>query len=393
MHSAGRSFRTPLNWFVAVSVTIIMGACAGPSRGLLVPIGKTATDGGRSITLLAVTTRAAAPEEPKGYMYSGEREVAGRVNYAVLTLSLPPGRKTGELPVDADHPDPDKHVTLVAARAVDRVGAEQFLASELGRRKTDQRKALVFTHGYNTQFDEAAMRFAQIVDDTGFRGVPVLFSWPSRGDTTAYGYDKESANYSRDAFEGVLTMIAREKKLTNIELFAHSMGNWLTMETLRSAVISGNKTLIDRLGTVVLAAPDVDMDVFQSQVDRLGGLQKRFVLFASNDDYALRISRRLAGGKFRAGETTDIAKFRELGVTAHDLTSIEGGVGKNHGKAFGDGSTINEIGVILGRNTLVEQRSSQGNPLASGVNAVGEVVTDVGRALSGRAVTPGMSTR
>ena len=112
VYSIGGAAHAHIGRAIVIGMAIIVGACAGPSRGLLVPTGKQA-NGGRSVTLLAMTTRSAAPEEPQGYMYSGEREAAGRLNYAVLTLSLPPGRKSGDLPVDADRHDPDKHVTLV----------------------------------------------------------------------------------------------------------------------------------------------------------------------------------------------------------------------------------------------------------------------------------------
>jgi esterase/lipase superfamily enzyme len=98
---------------------------------------------------------------------------------------------------------------------------------------TPRHRALVFVHGFNNRFDDAAFRFAQIVHDTGAEVAPMLFTWPSRGSLFAYGYDRESTTYSRDALEQALNMLARDPAVSEIDILAHSMGNSLTLETLR----------------------------------------------------------------------------------------------------------------------------------------------------------------
>ncbi|MBN8500454.1 MAG: alpha/beta hydrolase [Sphingomonadales bacterium] len=368
---------------VVPTALLLMAGCAGESRGLLTQSTKI-VDGNATVTFLAITTRMPAPDDQVGHLFNGEREPPGRLNFSILTLSLPPGRKPGDLPVDASNPDPAKHITFVSAQHVDSAGAAGFLGRELAKRPAGARRALIFTHGYNTRFDRAAVRFAQIVSDTGFKGVPVLFSWPSRGKVGAYVYDRDSANYSRDAFERALTLIAHRPRLLGMEVFAHSMGNWLTLETLRGASIAGNRGMLGKVDTVVLAAPDVDMDVFRTQVRRLDGLQRKFVLYASGDDRALRISRKLAGGKIRAGELTDVARFRELGVKAQDLTSVEGGVGKNHGKAFGDAKTIAAIGELLKSDDSGDSASEGADALVEGITVLGDGMVRIGRAVIGK---------
>jgi esterase/lipase superfamily enzyme len=359
-----------------LGIALGMAGCTGPGRGLLVPVADAAGIG-QPRTILAATTRSPAAEQPPGHLFSGER--GGQIRFASLTLSLPPGREPGSAPTDADRPDPARHIALVSSRALSRAEFAA-LAAGAGRSgvKPAGRRALVFTHGYNTAFDAAVIRFAQIVDDTGFEGLPVLFSWPSRGGITDYGYDKDSANYSRDAMESLLASLARTPGIDGIDIFAHSMGNWLTLETLRQLAIAGDAKTLGRIGTIVLAAPDVDMDVFRTQIARLGPLTARMTVYASQDDYALRLSRRLFGGKIRAGENTDLAQFRALGVAAHDLSAVEGGVGRNHGKAFGDGATIAQIGRSLGGGQGLRQ---SGELLASGLRTLGRSVTAIGGAL------------
>lgn len=213
---------------LAACLGLVAAGCAGPDRGLLVPVA-TQPGIGHSRTIYVVTTRSQAPEEPPGYLFSGERGDSTR--FASLTLSLPPGRAPGDAPTDADHPDPAKHIVLVSARDLSRADFGALVKA----RGPSKRRALVFIHGYNTTFDAAAIRFAQIVEDTKFDGLPILFSWPSRGGITEYGYDKDSANYSRDAMENLLATLAREPGISGIDIFAHSMGNWLTMRHCASS--------------------------------------------------------------------------------------------------------------------------------------------------------------
>jgi esterase/lipase superfamily enzyme len=355
----------------AAWLALAAGGCAGPGRGLLVPVAKPPAEA-KTRTVLAVTTRGLATEPP-GHLFSGERGDAAR--YASLTLSLPKGRAPGSVPTDADSPDPDKHIALVEARELD---AAQFAGLARTELKT-RRRALVFTHGYNTQFDEAVVRLAQIVDDTGYGGLAILFSWPSRGEVRDYGYDKDSANFSRDAMADLLVRLARDPGIEGIDVFAHSMGNWLTMETLRQLSIAGDQKTLGRLGTIVLAAPDIDMDVFRTQIARLRPLTSRIVLYASRDDYALGLSRRLFGGKIRAGENTDLGQFSGLGIEAHDLSQVAGGLGRNHNKAFGDGTTIAAIGRAISQGAGSARQ--EGSSLNERIETFGRSVTLLGDAL------------
>ena len=84
-----------------------------------------------------------------------------------------------------------------------------------------------------TDFEEAVYRLAQIADDLHAPAVPLLFTWPSRGKLLAYGYDRESATYSRDALEALLQKLARDPEVREVSVLAHSMGNWATLEALR----------------------------------------------------------------------------------------------------------------------------------------------------------------
>jgi esterase/lipase superfamily enzyme len=128
-----------------------------------------------------------------------------------------------------------------------------------------KRRAFVFVHGYNTRYDEAVFRFAQIVHDSETSGAPILFSWPSRGDPLGYAYDRESANYSRTDLETVLQEAVTKPDVDEVVIMAHSMGGWLTIEALRQMSIR-NGGLPGKIRDVILAAPDLDVDVFRRQM-------------------------------------------------------------------------------------------------------------------------------
>ena len=136
------------------------------------------------------------------------------------------------------------------------------LASHISGRVGVNRDVLVFVHGFNTSFDEARARAAQIVADSRFGGVAVLFTWPTKQRLFGYASDKDSAMASRDALQALLQDISATPGVGKIHVLAHSMGGWLAMEALSQASIAGNRDLGGRLGEVMLASPDIDMDVF-----------------------------------------------------------------------------------------------------------------------------------
>src|SRR4029453_5561542 len=66
------------------------------------------------------------------------------------------------------------------------------------------RDGLVYVHGFNQRLERAALDAARLSDGIRFRGETMVFSWPSKAKLFDYGYDRESAMWSRDALEQVL---------------------------------------------------------------------------------------------------------------------------------------------------------------------------------------------
>jgi esterase/lipase superfamily enzyme len=298
-------------------------------------------------------------------MFNGER--AADVSYAAVTVSIPPdsSRKIGEVQWPATLPgDPRRDFVTVSADYLDR---KTFTASIAAMAKrTGRSKVLVFVHGFNNRFDDAVYRFAQIVQDSKVPVIPVLFTWPSRGEARlrAYTYDRESANYSRDALEDLLNMVAGYPGITEVNLLAHSMGNWVALEALRGRSMRGGQTArslkADKLKNVMLVAPDVDVDVFRSQIQRMGAARPRIALFVSQDDQALSLSKNIWGGVARLGDVDPTqepyrSEFERDGILVFDLTKLETPGDNAHDRAFED------VTSVMG---MIRQRLKDGQPMA-----------------------------
>jgi esterase/lipase superfamily enzyme len=187
------------------------------------------------------------------------------------------------------------------------------------------RDVLLYVHGFNETFETALTSYARVVAKLEFTGAPVLFTWPSAGSVLDYNYDRESAMWSRDALEETLTALAANPKVGRIHVLAHSMGALALLESLRSISDRTSGMLAGRFGAVILANPDVDIDLFKRQMARLPYLAAKTTVIISNRDRALELSRRLAGGVARVG-AADRSALIATGATVVDASEFGSGL-------------------------------------------------------------------
>ena len=345
----------------------LAASCSSRPYGTLI-VGSSSPDASK-VDILVATTRAPVVEPP-GVMFGGSR---GRgLDFADIVVSIPPdgARQPGEVQVASSPPGNPEH-DFVTLRA-DRMDLAQARANFNSRiRRTPGRRVLIFVHGYNTRFEEAVYRFAQIVHDARVDVAPVLFTWPSGGNLTDYVYDRDSALYSRDALEALLQALVDDPSVDSITILAHSMGNYLTMESLRQMSIR-NRGLSPKIRDVMMAAPDIDIDVFRRQIAEIdaGPRPAYFTLFVSRDDRALRISSFLARDSTRLGALDPTqepyrAILKQGRVQVVDLTKIDSTDFTNHSK-FASGEVVGAIGERLAQGqTLNEAKSGLVESLGS----------------------------
>jgi len=223
-----------------------------------------------------------------------------------------------DVTIYAQDEDPKKHFTVKEIKALTK---EELLAQVKERLKTSsifKDQALVFVHGYNTSFDNALYRTAQIAYDLDFDGAPFLYSWPSGGAVASYTYDRESAQASEPYLRQFLEMVAKETGAKKVSIIAHSMGNQPVMDVLRDMRNAAPEGV--EISQVILAAPDVDADNFANLANAIKGLATNVTLYVASNDRALIVSRNF-WGSYRAGDVPPAGPLILPGIDTIDVTA------------------------------------------------------------------------
>jgi esterase/lipase superfamily enzyme len=187
------------------------------------------------------------------------------------------------------------------------------------------RDVLIYVHGFNQTFETAALDAVRLSDGIKFRGATMVFSWPSRAKLFDYGYDRESAMWSRDGMQQVLQGLMASPSVGRVHIVAHSIGTMLAMEALRQLYASEGDPVADRIGAVIFAAPDIDMDVFASSVARIGPIAPKITVITAANDRALALSGWMAGGITRVGAAHK-AQLAKLGLRVIDASQQGWGI-------------------------------------------------------------------
>jgi len=298
---------------------MLLAACAPRGQFALVPDLPTTT---HIQPIYTVTGRdSAGPLQA-----SGAR--GDKISRALINVSIPPDHETGQVEYPTGQADPNRHFTVASAVGfTNDTGLIRHLA-RAGDAKSD---IVVYVHGYNNNHAEAVFRHAQIAADYDLRGPQISYTWPSAARPAGYIYDRDSVGFSRDGLENLLVQLSRQQN-RKVLLVGHSMGAHLIVETLRQMSIGGKSRAMSRLSGVVLLSPDIDIDLFESQISRINPLPDPFVLMVSQNDRTLRFSALLTGQQMRLGSISDMARLRRLGVglTVIDLTAFSNNAGTNH---------------------------------------------------------------
>jgi esterase/lipase superfamily enzyme len=369
--------------------------CASRPTGVLAPVADTSPTASK-VEMLVATTRSRSADP--GEMFAGERGLAPA--FADVTVSIPPAdvRKVGEVAWPKKLPaNPATDFAVLKGEQLTAEGAKDWLSASV--RKSPDKSVLVFIHGFNNRFEDSVFRFAQIAHDAGTHSVPILVTWPSRGSTLAYGYDRESTNYTRNALETLFQYLARDAGIKEVSILAHSMGNWLALESLRQMAIR-NGHLPAKFKNVMLAAPDVDVDVFRSQIADMGKQHPQFTLFVSQDDRALAVSRRVWGNVARLGsidpEQTPYKEELEANhITVIDLTKVKSGDKLNHGKFAESPQIVQLIGSrISDDQALTDSRIGLGDRIVAATAGAAAVAgTAAGLAIAAPVAVVDQNTR
>ena len=303
---------------ILISLALLLSGCS--PRGTIL-IDPAAAEIGAVQQILVATTRE--PAQSSAVLSSAR---STELSYFDFGVAVPPERLPGSVTFpERLPPDPrTDFLTVSAGQLADKAAFASIVDARLERLPADQREVLVFVHGFNTTFAEGLYRQAQMSRDFGGQGVSVNYAWPSAADIFGYASDRESVLFARDGLEDLLTSLARTRA-KRIILLGHSMGAHLVMESLRQMDIRDTSQLFSKLSSVVLFAPDLDLDVLRMQVVAIEDEDIPVFVFVSGRDRALRISSRIRRASERLGSVGDISRLSDLPVTVIDISRVTPG--------------------------------------------------------------------
>ncbi|WP_132568447.1 alpha/beta hydrolase [Rhizobium sullae] len=352
-----------------------LAGCGHPS-GVMQPVAlTTAMPKTTQVDMIVATTRE--PSGDPATLFNGER--SPKPSMTDVAVSIPPRREPGtvqwpqRLP-----PNPATDFAVTRVKQIDTIpeGRAWF------RQHIQGGHALVFIHGFNNKYEDSVFRLAQIVHDSGMQATPILFTWPSRAQLTGYEYDKESTNYSRTALEQSLRVLAADPAVKDITILAHSMGTWLAMESLRQMGIRDGHVNA-KIHNVILASPDIDIQVFAKQFVEMGEPKPKFTIFVSQDDRALAASSFITGNVSRLGAIDPSkepyrSRLEKAGITAIDLTKVKTEDSLHHGKFAESPEIVQLIGQrLMTGQTLTDSNVSLGQGVAAVVGGTARTVGTV----------------
>lgn len=213
--------------------------------------------------------------------------------------------------------------------------------------------AIVFIHGYNVSFEDAAIRAAQIGADLAIGGAMAFFSWPSRGRLLAYPADEATIEASEPPITQFLVDFAAESGARAVHVIAHSMGNRGLLRAVQRIAASAAAQAAKPLGQIILAAPDVDTGTFRALAAAYPLVAARTTLYVSKADLAVRSSRLLHGAD-RIGYAPPVAiipGIDTVNITGVDMTLL------GHGYVAESRSVLQDMYELFVRGTAPTARA------------------------------------
>lgn len=274
-----------------------------------------------SVPVFYATDRAETDSSDPAMRYSGER---GDLGFGVAEVSIPDDHRMGELEKPSFwklqfRKDPEKHVVLLA---VEKLKEEEFIRRSRAKfQGSSEKDALIFIHGYKTSFENAARRTAQITYDLGFKGLPLLYSWPSEGMVLRYTVDESNITWTRTHFDQFIKMALSQLGAETVHVIAHSMGNRVLAEILSNFDPTELPEGSAKLRQIIFAAPDIDKDTFEDLAKKFSEKVDRYTLYASSKDIPLEVSKGLHRYQ-RAGDSDPEVTIAQS-VDTIDATNVD----------------------------------------------------------------------
>jgi esterase/lipase superfamily enzyme len=164
------------------------------------------------------------------------------------------------------------------------------IASHVKSFALNERDGVVFIHGYNVSFENAALRAAQIGHDLSIKSAMAFFSWPSQGTLGGYNVDEATIEASEPFIAKFLVDFAEQSGASKIHIIAHSMGNRGVLRAVNAMLVWAQKRTSVPFDQIILAAADVDAGTFKNLYSAYARVARRTTLYVSSRDRAVEAS-------------------------------------------------------------------------------------------------------
>jgi len=254
----------------------------------------------------------------QGERFGPRRNTDGKIRYGYCDVSIPLTHDVGEVEQPIFGPeDESRHVIVRRTEVMSDQSFYEALRNAMAQASNNSRDCFVFIHGYNVSFETAARRTAQIHFDLKFQGAPLFYSWPSRGSLRHYFSDRGEIRYSHEHIKNFLVGVYDKLQPERMHVIAHSMGADAVCQAINQ--LDPQRYVFDQ---IVLAAPDIDADVFKQQIaPRLTSRARRTTMYCSRKDWALYASYAFNDSP-RAGDSSGEILV-VTGVDTIDATEID----------------------------------------------------------------------
>ena len=283
------------------------------------------------------------------------------VSFGAVAVSIPSDHRWARLEspsvfrLEFDS-NPNRHIQLDSSyQRLSAATWRQQLTTKA--RGLDKGGVLLFVHGYNNSFADAAQRAAQLAHDLAFPGPTVLFSWPSGDTELGYFADEEKARTTWRQMADVLDQLTHLSPDAPVYIIAHSMGNRILTQGL--AELLRQRPGADRaLRQVVLASPDIGREEFRQRWlhELKSANAPRYTLYASRQDIPVRLSgwlhgeRRLGAGGAETFVTSGLDSIDASAITQEWFSLSHSYFGDNQ-------SVMNDLFQIIHHGQPPAQRA------------------------------------
>jgi esterase/lipase superfamily enzyme len=225
--------------------------------------------------------------------FSKERDE--KLHYGICQVAVPESHKIGSTGSPwwqrlLTSTDDSLKLQSESLKVLDEIMFWDSVQKALQEHEPDENSALVFIHGFNVNFEDAALRAAQIGFDLQVPGIMAFYSWPSQAKLMGYTADEATIEASEQYIAEFLLNLAQKTKIDKIHIIAHSMGNRGLLRAMQRILAQVQAASEVPFGQIVLAAPDVDPDLFRNLAKAYHTLAERTTLYVSSKDKALSLS-------------------------------------------------------------------------------------------------------